>query len=253
VELTIVVPAYNEAHRILRTVETIRAFAERALDRWEIIVVDDGSRDGTAALVSQAIEAESSGRGATDAPPGARPSGTLKLLRNEENRGKGYSVRRGMLEAALDCALFTDADLSTPIEEAGRLLQAIREGADVAIASRRPAKDRRVRRTPHRRLLALGFRLLVKLVALRGFHDTQCGFKMFRHEAARAVFSRQLIERWGFDVEALFVARKLGLRIVEVPVSWTESRETRLKLTTPLTMLGDLLRIRRNALRGRYR
>lgn len=246
-ELAVVVPAYNEARKILGTIETIRAHLERTFERCEIIVVDDGSEDATASLVAGAVARR-------EADSGGSPGGTaLRLLRNERNRGKGYSVRRGILEANLDPVLFTDADLSTPIEEADRLYAAIRGGADIAIASRRPAPGREVRRTLHRRALAAGFRLLVKAIALRGFYDTQCGFKMFRREAARAVFSRQRIERWGFDVEVLFIARRMGLAIAEVPVSWKESPETRLKLTTPLAMLLDLLAIRRHALLGRYR
>ncbi|MGQ9590549.1 MAG: dolichyl-phosphate beta-glucosyltransferase [Planctomycetota bacterium] len=246
-ELAVVVPAYNEARKILGTLEAIRTHLEKAFERYEIIVVDDGSEDATASLVAGEIARR-------EADPGeALRLLSLRLLRNERNRGKGYSVRRGVLEANLDPVLFTDADLSTPIEETERLYAAIRGGADIVIASRRPAPGRKVRRTLHRRALAAGFRLFVKTVALRGFYDTQCGFKMFRREAARAIFSRQRIERWGFDVEVLFLARRLGFAIAEVPVSWTESPETRLKFTTPLTMLRDLLAIRRNELLGRYR
>jgi glycosyltransferase involved in cell wall biosynthesis len=232
VDLSVVIPAFNEGRRILRNLEEVRRFLETSVARWEIIVVDDGSRDDTADRVAECAE--------------------VRLLRNGRNRGKGYSVRRGMLEATLATVLFTDADLSTPIEEAIQLCGAIDDGADIAIASRKASSAKRVRRTAHRRLMAAGFRLLVKAIALRGFHDTQCGFKMFRRTTVREVFGRQRLERWGFDVEILYIARKLGLRIVEVPVSWTESAETRLRATTPLSMARDLLLIRLWDLGGFY-
>lgn len=231
--LSVVVPAYNEARRIRSTVESVSAFCREHVDAWEILVVDDGSADDAA--------------GALEGADGVR------LLRNDVNRGKGFSVRRGMLEAGLDPVLFTDADLSTPIDEAVGLMQAIADGADLAIAVRTRRGGKVVKRTPHRRLMGAVFRLAVRTIVLRGFSDTQCGFKMFRRDAARRVFSRQRIERWGFDVEILYIARKLGLRIAEVPVSWQESSESRLKLTTPLTMLGDIIRVRWNDLRGMYR
>jgi dolichyl-phosphate beta-glucosyltransferase len=230
-KLSIVIPAFNEGHRILETLQTISAFCERSLEEWELIVVDDGSRDSTSARV------------------GERPD--VRLLRNERNLGKGFSVRRGMLAARLDPVLFTDADLSTPIDEATQLLRAIESGAGVAVASRLP-RTKEVRRTAHRRLMAAAFRWCVKLLVLRGFHDTQCGFKMFRREAVQQIFPRQRISRWGFDVEVLFLARRLGISVFEVPVSWHESTETRLRMTTPLFMLLDLLRIRWNALTGAY-
>ena len=231
-EISIVIPAFNESTRIARTLETVTSFCAREFSRWEIVVVDDGSRDATCEKVSEFRQ--------------------VKLLRNEENRGKGYSVRRGMLAASLDPVLFTDADLSTPIAEALQLHHATREGADVAIAVRVPASGKEVRRTPLRKLMSAVFRILVKVIALRGFHDTQCGFKMFRASAARAIFSRQRLDRWGFDVEVLFLARRLGLTIKEVPVAWNESAQTSLKLITPFTMTLDLLKIRWNQVTGRY-
>ena len=232
-QLSVVIPAYNEGHRILTTLERVVEFSRSKLDRWEILVVDDGSTDGTAEVVSRSTDA--------------------RLLRNGANRGKGYSVRHGMLEATLDPILFTDADLSTPIGEALPLMRALDAGASVAIASRLPDSGKQVRRTPHRRLMALVFRWVVKAIALRGYHDTQCGFKVFRRDAARAIFSRQRIDRWGFDVEVLYLAGKLALQVAQVPVAWQESTESRLKLTTPLTMIADLLRIRWYDVRGFYR
>ena len=232
-QLSVVIPAYNEGHRILATVEELSRFCEREFQQFEIIVVDDGSSDNTASAL--------------------RDFRGVKLLENEGNRGKGYSVRRGMLEAKLDAVLFTDADLSTPVTETLPLLEALRGGADVAIASRAHSADKEVSRSLRRKLMASVFRLLVKVIVLRGFHDTQCGFKMFRNAAARKIFSLQRLDRWGFDVEVLFLARKLGLTVTQIPVAWVESTETRLKFTTPLTMIGDLLRVRWNDLLGRYR
>ena len=232
-ELSIVIPAYNEGHRIGETLARTIAFCESHLSEWELIVVDDGSSDNT----EQAV----------------RDVAGVRYMRNEENRGKGYSVRRGMLAASCDPVLFTDADLSAPISEARRLLSAVEKGADVAIASRGFDVTTTVERTPLRRLMAFSFRLLVRLLVISGINDTQCGFKMFRREAARTIFARQRLEGWGFDVELLFIARRHGLRIDEVPVSWTESNESRLKWYTPLAMAVDLLHIRVNAWLGRYR
>ena len=231
-QLSVVIPAFNEGHRILSTIDRVAKFCERELSQWEIIVIDDGSIDDTSSVVSKVAR--------------------VRLLRNERNRGKGYSVRRGMLEARLDPVLVSDADLSTPIEEALQLLAALDAGAQVAIASRIPSQTKIVRRTPGRKLMAMVFRMLVKVIVLRGFHDTQCGFKMFRLTAAQEIFPHQRLERWGFDVEVLYLARRLGFQVVEVPVTWHESTESRLKWTTPLTMLGDLFTIRWNDLLGRY-
>ncbi len=232
-KLSVVIPAYNEAHRIGETLKRIVAFCESRLSDWEVIVVDDGSSDDTEQEV-RAFE-------------------RVQYIRNVENRGKGFSVRRGIMAARCDCVMFTDADLSAPITEASRLLSAIEKGADVAIASRGFDVTTTVDRTPWRRLMAFSFRLLVRLLVIRGIVDTQCGFKMFRREAARTIFPRQRLDAWGFDVELLYIARRQRYRIEEVPVSWTESSESRLKWYTPLAMVVDLLHIRLNATLGRYR
>ncbi|HVR72767.1 MAG TPA: glycosyltransferase [Planctomycetota bacterium] len=232
-QISIVVPSYNEGHRIRATIDAIAAFCERELTEWEVIIVDDGSSDATSATA-------------------AAKDDRVKLLRNSSNSGKGFSVRRGILEAKYDPVLFTDADLSTPIEESLLLLEAIRAGADVAIGVRTPTGGRPVRRPLRRKLMALGFRLLVKALVLRGFHDTQNGFKMFRRDAARRIFSLQRLDRWGFDVEVLYLARREGMKIAQVPVAYTESSESRLRLVTPLTMIRDLLQVRWNALVGKY-
>ncbi len=231
-ELSIVIPAYNEASRIANTLRNVTAFCESHLTDWEVIVVDDGSSDHT--------EEEVSGFEKT------------RLLKNDMNRGKGFSVRRGIMAARCETVMFTDADLSAPIGEAQRLMGAIAAGADVAIASRLFDVTTTVERIPLRRLMASTFRLLVKTLVIRNIHDTQCGFKMFRRAVARDIFSQQRLKGWGFDVELLYIARLKKYRIEEVPVSWAESSESRLRWFTPLTMLADLLRIRLNGILGRY-
>jgi glycosyltransferase involved in cell wall biosynthesis len=240
-DLSIVIPAYNEAGRLPRALGAIRAYLEerarRAPLRAEIIVVDDGSTDRTAEVV-----AEWRGR-----LPG------LRLVSNGRNRGKGYSVRHGMLEARGAVGLFTDADLSAPIEEAGKLLDAL-EGADVAIGSR--GVDRsliEVGQSPLRELAGIVFNRLVWLLTGVRFRDTQCGFKAFRLPRARVVFEQQRTEGFGFDPELLFLARRHGLRAVEVGVRWRHDPGTKVHLVRDsLRMFGDLVRVRWNWLLGRY-
>ena len=231
-QLSIVIPAYNEEKRIASTLKSVTAFCQRTLEDWEIIVVDDGSVDRTAEIVS-------SFRG-------------VRCLRNGINGGKGRSVRRGVLEARLSPIMFTDVDLSTPIEEALELMTAIEGGADLAIASRR-SSGKLVERTVFRSFVASAFRTLVKLTVLRGIHDTQCGFKMFRSPVAHRVFSLQRLDGWAFDVEILFISRCLGYTIREVPVEWHESDDSRLSFWSPFQMFRDLFRIRWFQLTGRYR
>ena len=198
--LSVVIPAYNERARLPRTLERIRGFL--AGRPHEIVVVDDGSADGTA---------EAARAAAGDA---------LVLLRNEGNRGKGYSVRRGMLAARGARRLMTDADLSTPIEELARLEQALEDGHGVAIGSRALAGARiEVRQPLYRESLGRLFNVFVRALAVPGVRDTQCGFKLFTAAAAQAVFTAARLDGFSFDVEALFIARQLGYRVAEVPVA----------------------------------
>ena len=224
-ELSIVFPSYNEAARLPGTLDSVLAFCREELDRFELIVVDDGSSDDTEAVVREFED--------------------VRYLRNEVNRGKGETVKRGMLAAELDTVLFSDGDLSTPIEETLSLMQAIEEGADVAIGSRRFDGEKQVRRSWPRRLMAWGWRTVVHFLVLKGIHDTQCGFKMFRRGVAREVLALQRLEGWAFDVEVLFLVRRLGYSIAEVPVEWHESGESRLGFFSPFRMALDLLRVRR--------
>lgn len=205
----------------------------------EILVVDDGSRDDTAETVTQI----------------ARLHPNVKLLRNPGNRGKGYSVRHGMMHAEGEWILFSDADLSAPIEELEKLFHAIDSGdAAVAIGSR--ALDRKligVHQSWMRENAGRFFNLCMRAIVGLDFWDTQCGFKLFRRDAARDVFSRQRIDGFGFDVEALYIAHRLGYRIVEVPVRWNHVEGTKVDMFGDSSrMFGDLLRIRWNAFRGRY-
>lgn len=236
---SIVIPAYNESARIPATlrsvVDCIRA---RGWDA-EVVVVNDGSRDDTADVVREF----------------ARTAPEIRLLENGTNRGKGYSVRHGVLQALGEIVMFTDADLSSPIEEADGLFAAIAQGADIAIGSRWLATSRQTHRQPlYRQIFGRCFNLLTRMVMNLPFADTQCGFKAFTRSAAQTVFQLQTIERWGFDPEILFIALKRGYRISEVPVSWAHDARTRISyLRDGIQMLKELAIVRWNALLGRYR
>jgi dolichyl-phosphate beta-glucosyltransferase len=236
---SIVVPAYNESARIAATIEKIFAFAAQRGWQTEIIVVNDGSSDDTAEIVCRCAATR----------PGVR------LLQNPGNRGKGYSVRHGMLQAQGEILLFSDADLSSPIEEAEKLFSALASGADVAIGSRWIKTELQLRRQPlYRQFLGRVFNLALRLILGLQFEDTQCGFKAFTRRAALALFPLQKIERWGFDPELLYLARRLHLRVEEVPVAWGHREGTRINpLFDGLRMFGEMLQIRWNGLRGEYR
>jgi hypothetical protein len=238
--LSIVIPAYDEEKRLSGTLERITAYLKS--ENWkfsEVIVVDDGSRDGTV-RVAEEFRARV-------------PS--VRVLRNPENRGKGYSVRRGMMEAKGEWTLFSDADLSTPIEELEKLWTAAQEArAQVAIGSR--ALDRSligVHQPLFRESAGKVFNLTVRVITGLPFWDTQCGFKLFETKAAREIFRRQQIERFGFDVEVLFIARKLGYSSIEVPVRWNDVAGTKVGAVSGLSAFLDPLRVRLNQLRGKYR
>ena len=239
-ELSVIIPAYNEETRLGPTLARIcDYFAGRAMGPadLEIIVVDDGSTDGTAQVAQDC----------------AREIASLRVVSNRTNHGKGYSVRQGMLEARGRIALFTDADLSTPIEEFEKVLAAIEAGNDVAIGSR--AVDRSliaVHQSRLREVAGMIFTGFVRLMTGLPFHDTQCGFKAFVRERCRIIFEQQRIEWFGFDPEILFLARRHGLRTAEVPVRWAHDPGTKIRVVSDsLRMLGDLLRIRWNWLLGR--
>ena len=239
--LSIVIPAYNEEKRLPATLERVVSFLQKsAFQPFEVIVVDDGSRDGTAEVARAA---------------GARHP-EIRLLQNPGNRGKGYSVRHGMLDAGHDWVLFSDADLSAPIEEIDKLFDAIdRASAAVAIGSR--ALDRSLigdHQSIFREFAGRFFNITVQLGAGLRFWDTQCGFKLFRRDAAQTVFERLRLFRFGFDVEALFIARKHGFKTVEVPVRWNHVEGTKVNMfSDSLDMFLDIARVRLNQIRGRYK
>lgn len=236
--LSIVIPAYNESARIEHALDRVlTCVADQAWDA-EVLVVDDGSKDETAAIVERWMDSHS----------------RLHLIQNPGNRGKGYSVRNGLLQAAGDIVLFTDADLSAPMEEAQRLLDAIAEGADVAIGSRWLDRTRQTIHQPlYRQFFGRCFNWVTRTVMGLPFRDTQCGFKAFRRSAAQVIFRLQTIERWGFDPEILFIARKLRYNVREVPVTWGHDERSRMSyLKDGMKMLEDMARIRANSVAGRY-
>jgi glycosyltransferase involved in cell wall biosynthesis len=235
---SIVLPAYNESQRIAATLEKIFAYADQRGWQLEVLVVNDGSTDDTARIVREY---------------GSKHP-TLRLLENPGNRGKGYSVRNGMLQAQGDILLFSDADLSSPIAEGDKLFAAIRQGADLAIGSRWVNAELQIKRQPlYRQLLGRLFNLALRLVLGLNFKDTQCGFKAFTRDAAQKIFPLQKIERWGFDPELLYLARRSGLTVAEVPVAWSHREGTRINpLLDGARMLGEIFVIRWNALSGKY-
>jgi dolichyl-phosphate beta-glucosyltransferase len=236
--LSVVIPAYNEAQRLGHTLRLIHGYLRRQPYAAEIIVVDDGSQDGTAAIVRAC---------AGWFPP-------IHLLQNGRNRGKGFSVQQGFLQAHGAYLLFSDADLSTPIEEAQKLFAALRGPCDIAIGSRAlPASRVEVHQPWYREQMGQLFNVFVQALAVPGIQDTQCGFKCFRREAALAICQRMTAEGFGFDVEMLYLAHRLGYRVREVPVVWRNSPQTRVRVwRDSVSMLGDLWRIRWNDLRRRY-
>ena len=236
-DLSIIIPSYNEESRLPATLDRIAEYLSTTGRKAEVLVVDDGSLDGTAAVAEYFC---------IKIP-------TLRVVSNGVNRGKGYSVRHGMQEARGRVALFTDADLSAPIEEAEKLVEAL-ETHDLAIGSR--AMDRSlitVHESPFREFAGIIFNKIVQIILRLPFVDTQCGFKAFQRERCRVIFEQQTIERFGFDPELLYLARRHGLRVVEVPVRWGHSPATKVNmLRDSIQMFMDVFAIRWNSLRGRY-
>jgi glycosyltransferase involved in cell wall biosynthesis len=235
---SIVIPAFNESARLPATLTSVVGCIRARGWGAEVIVVNDGSTDATAEVVRLF----------------ARSAPEVRLIENPGNRGKGYSVRAGMLAARGEVAIFTDADLSSPIEEAERLFAAIAGGAEIAIGSRWLESSRQTQRQPlYRQFFGRCFNAVTRAVMRLPFADTQCGLKAFTREAAQTVFQLQTIERWGFDPEILLIALKRGYRVVEVPVSWAHDNRTRMSyLSDGLKMLEEITIIRWNAFTGRY-
>ncbi len=235
---SIVIPAYNESARIGASLEKVLRHAARQGWNAEVIVVNDGSRDNTVEILRSYAE----------------KNPELLLLENPGNRGKGYSVRNGMLHARGEVVLFSDADLSSPIEEASKLFGAISDGADIAIGSRWLRSELQTQRQPlYRQLFGRIFNLLLRIILGLKFMDTQCGFKVFTRRAAQTIFPLQRIERWGFDPELLYLAGKFGFRVAEVPVEWAHRAGTRISpLRDGSRMFLEMLKIRWYGLSGKY-
>jgi dolichyl-phosphate beta-glucosyltransferase len=239
--LSIVIPAYNEAERILETLETLDAWSRaNSFEFLEILVVNDGSKDNTSQVVSSAIAGKSQ----------------FRLIENPGNRGKGFAIKNGMSQAKGEWRLFSDADLSAPITELPKLWAAVQEqNADVAIGSR--ALNRKLIKVHQSRFREVGgivFNRVMRVLTGLPFADTQCGFKLFSAKFAQAAFSRITVDGFGFDAEALFIAKHHGAKIVEVPVLWSHVEGTKMRLgSDSLTMVMDLIRTRQNQIAGLYK
>lgn len=235
---SIIIPAYNESERLPASLDKVLAYISQQGWNAEVIVVNDGSRDSTADVVRDY----------------ARRNPIVRLAENPGNRGKGYAVRNGMSQAKGDIVLFSDADLSSPIYEANKLLRALAQGADIAIGSRWLDADLQTHRQPfYRQISGRVFNLLLRVVLGLKEKDTQCGFKAFTRRAAQAIFPLQRIERWGFDPEILYIANKIGFKTVEVPVEWANDERSKISpLRDGSRMFLELCKIRWNAIRGRY-
>ena len=236
VRLSIVIPAFNEASRIRPTLDQLRAHIPALVPSWEIRVVDDGSSDNTAAVVQEVTAIDD-----------------RVVLQKEPHRGKGGAVRQGLLGARGELRFMCDADLSMPVLEISRFLALVPEKCDVAIGSREGRGANRVGEPEHRHVMGRVFNRFVKTMVLPGLNDTQCGFKMFTARAVETVFPRVTIEGWAFDIEALYIARRQGLRVCEVPIEWHFRDQSQVSaVRDSFRMAKDVLRIRTNGGRGVY-
>ena len=236
--LSVIIPAFNEARRLPRYLEKVLAFLDGSTLAYEVIVVDDGSSDGTADVVMQVC----------------RSCTNLRLVRLAENRGKGFAVKTGMHAAKGALRLFADADGATPIDEVERLMAAISSGAEIAVGSRAlKAENCIVKGRWSRKVIGTIFNCVVRMMAVKGICDTQCGFKLFSEAAAERIFPLQRINGFGFDVEVLFIAQRCGYRIAEIPVNWTDIKGTKVDVVRDsFRMFCDVIRTRVNSLLGVY-
>lgn len=234
--ISVVIPAYNESKRIRSTLEKVENFLKKKNWDYEIIVVDDGSKDNTADIVRSFI------------------NNRIKLLKNKKNMGKGFTVKHGVLKAKKDYILFSDADLSTPIEELERF-DKVKHAYDIVIGSRRVKGSKIPVKQPfYRRWPGAIFPFIVSILVLRGIKDTQCGFKMFRREVAHELFPRQTLNGFSFDAEILYLAQKRGYKIKEMPVVWVNALDSKLNaMTDSYRMLVELLKIKYQDLKGMYK
>ncbi|MFA7685578.1 MAG: glycosyltransferase [Candidatus Gracilibacteria bacterium] len=239
-KLSIIVPAYNEAQRIVKTVISISDYIKTHKINAEIIIVDDGSKDKTTQVINVL----------------ANKIQDLRLVSYKPNQGKGFAVKKGVEESKGKFILFTDADNSTPIEEYENLKKSLdKASADIAIGSRYlPGSNVKIKQPFSRILIGRLGNLLIRFFLIENIQDTQCGFKLFKHEAAKNIFFFQKIKRFAFDMEALTIANHLGYKIIEIPVTWTNSADSRLRpVRDSIRTLRDLIFIKLNLLSGRYR
>lgn len=228
--LSIVIPAYNEEERISQTVHSIAEYLASQSYSYELVISDDGSTDATSAMCAEL----------------GREYPWISTLASSRNFGKGHAVRLGVLEAKGEYILVSDADLATPIEELDGFWGDIEGGADIVIASRPLRGSHLLTRQPlYREIAGRTLNLLIRMLAVRGIHDTQCGFKLFRADAARGIFPLCTLNGFGFDIEVLHIAQRLGLRIVEAPVRWRHRPGSKVRLLRDgLSMLADIIRVR---------
>lgn len=234
--ISIIIPTYNEERRIVKSLSKVFDYLHQNNIDAEIIIVDDGSKDKTVELLEEAREKN------------------FKIIKNQVNCGKGFSVRRGMLEAKGDPIFFTDADLSTPIEELGPAQEWFDQGYDLVIGSRKLKESKiRIKQPIYRTIIGGIFNIMTRFLLIEKIKDTQCGFKGFRKSAVEQIFNRQTLNRFSFDVEIIFIARKFRFRIKEMPVEWINSTESKVSLIKDsFGMFLDLMKIRRNDLLGKY-
>ena len=236
--LSIIIPSYEEEAQLQLTLPKLRNYLIKQDYPWEVIIVDDGSSDGTSRIPHEIF----------------RKTESVKVLTNPKNRGKGYSVKQGVIEASGKLILVSDADFSTPIEDFEKLHNYIKQGYDIAIGSRSLADSNiEIRQTWYREGMGRIFNVFVQMLVLRGFVDTQCGFKCFDREKLIPIFSQMTVDGFCFDVEFLFISKKRGLKTIEVDINWRDSPHSQVSLVTdPIRMLLDLVRIRQNDKKGIY-
>ncbi len=234
--LSIIIPAYNEASRLPTSLEQVDRFVAAQLYAIEVIIVNNNSRDATPHIAQEFAAAHSYAR-----------------VLHQPRQGKGAAVQMGMLEGQGEYLFICDADFSMPVEEISKFMPPAADSYDVAIASREAPGARRVDEPQYRHLMGRVFNLIVRLLAIPGIQDTQCGFKVFRREVARDVFALQTIDGWGFDVEVLFIALQHGCKLIEVPITWYYRPQSRISpLKDSINMVLEVLKVRRNGWRGLY-
>ena len=236
--LSIIIPSYEEEAQLQLTLPKLRNYLIKQDYPWEVIIVDDGSSDGTPRIPHEIF----------------RKTESVKVLTNPKNRGKGYSVKQGVIEASGKLILVSDADFSTPIEDFEKLHNYVKQGYDIAIGSRSLADSNiEIRQTWYREGMGRIFNVFVQMLVLRGFVDTQCGFKCFDREKLIPIFSQMTVDGFCFDVELLFISKKRGLKTIEVDVNWRNAPHSQVSLVTdPIRMLLDLVRISQNDKKGIY-